>query len=280
MSRKLSMQPHPAITESMRREIARAIDIAVDPPGMSVHDGKARIDASLLLRMLAIIDAPQPGPTPAQEGSAAEREAQPQRKPAWKVGNELAPYHPDASHVHPGYRNGWNACYHAMQRRESTEWVTCDCGDEYPATSFEAGYICAAGRCSNCDAKPSSEPFDNAEDLIAHLHAQCGPTEAHPMLCATHYCKDCAALWRQCDDFSFTLRSQACCTSCDNAPVGGQLFALTTPVAMPRPSEPTEAQIEAAADKLIDESNRGDWDYDEACRVASAVLCAALTAKE
>jgi len=35
-------------------------------------------------------------------------------------------------------------------------------------------------------------------------------------------------------------------TACNNAPVGGQLFALTTPVAMPRPSEPTEAQIEAS----------------------------------
>lgn len=84
------------------------------------------------------------------------------------------------------------------------------------------------------------------------------PTEAHPMLCATHYCKDCAALWRQCDDFSFSLRSQACCTACNNAPVGGQLWPLTTPVAAPAPQptyqemltaddrfhpEPTEAQI-------------------------------------
>lgn len=29
----------------------------------------------------------------------------------WKVGNEFAPYHPNASHVEPGYRDGWNACY-------------------------------------------------------------------------------------------------------------------------------------------------------------------------
>lgn len=29
----------------------------------------------------------------------------------WKVGRELAPFHPDASHVEPGYRDGWNACY-------------------------------------------------------------------------------------------------------------------------------------------------------------------------
>lgn len=60
-------EAHPALTDSMRREIARAVDVAVNPPGMSVHDGKARIDASLLLRMLAIIDAPQPQPTRSDE---------------------------------------------------------------------------------------------------------------------------------------------------------------------------------------------------------------------
>ncbi len=32
----------------------------------------------------------------------------------WKVGRELAPFHPDASHVEPGYRDGWNDCYTAM----------------------------------------------------------------------------------------------------------------------------------------------------------------------
>lgn len=32
----------------------------------------------------------------------------------WKIGNEFAPFHPDASHVEPGYRDGWNACYAAM----------------------------------------------------------------------------------------------------------------------------------------------------------------------
>lgn len=29
---------------------------------------------------------------------------------------------------------------------------------------------------------------------------------AHLSLSATHCCKDCGALWRQCDDFSFNLR--------------------------------------------------------------------------
>ena len=33
----------------------------------------------------------------------------------WKCGNEFAPYHPSASHVEPGHRDGWNACYRASQ---------------------------------------------------------------------------------------------------------------------------------------------------------------------
>lgn len=31
----------------------------------------------------------------------------------WKVGREFLPFHPDASHVPPEYRDGWNACYQA-----------------------------------------------------------------------------------------------------------------------------------------------------------------------
>ena len=28
-----------------------------------------------------------------------------------KTGDDFAPYHPNASHIEPGYRDGWNACY-------------------------------------------------------------------------------------------------------------------------------------------------------------------------
>lgn len=36
-------------------------------------------------------------------------------KPAesFKAGNEFAPFHPDASHVSPDYRDGWNHCFQA-----------------------------------------------------------------------------------------------------------------------------------------------------------------------
>ena len=33
----------------------------------------------------------------------------------WKCGNEYLPYYPDASHVEPAYRDGWNDCYRAAQ---------------------------------------------------------------------------------------------------------------------------------------------------------------------
>src|SRR5690606_26692978 len=104
------------------------------------------------------------------------------------------------------------------------KWAKLDCEDMVEQAKADA----VTGYSMLCEA---------LDDIAAAPHPapQPQPTEAHPMLCATHYCKDCAALWRQCDDFTFTLRSQACCTACNNAPVGGQLFALTTPVAMPRP---------------------------------------------
>lgn len=60
---------HCAMLDSHRRVVERAIEDAARPSGMSTHDGKARIDASILRRMLAIIDslpaAPQAEPSAA-----------------------------------------------------------------------------------------------------------------------------------------------------------------------------------------------------------------------
>jgi hypothetical protein len=36
----------------------------------------------------------------------------------WKLGDELLPFHPSASHVPPDYRDGWNACYYAALPHE------------------------------------------------------------------------------------------------------------------------------------------------------------------
>lgn len=42
----------------------------------------------------------------------------------WKLGDEFLPFHPQASHVLPDYRDGWNACYKAATARaEPTAWV-------------------------------------------------------------------------------------------------------------------------------------------------------------
>ena len=49
--------PHHAMLDSRRRLVEQAIQSAEHPSGMSTHDGKARIDASILRRMLAIIDS-------------------------------------------------------------------------------------------------------------------------------------------------------------------------------------------------------------------------------
>jgi hypothetical protein len=44
----------------MRKRIEEAIDAAINPTGMSVHDGKATVYASDLQRMIAVIDLEPP----------------------------------------------------------------------------------------------------------------------------------------------------------------------------------------------------------------------------
>jgi hypothetical protein len=44
----------------MRKRIEEAIDLAINPKGMSVHDGKATVYASDLQRMIAVIDSAPP----------------------------------------------------------------------------------------------------------------------------------------------------------------------------------------------------------------------------
>jgi hypothetical protein len=38
-----------------------------------------------------------------------EREPDPGQQ--WKCGDEFLPFHPQASHIPPDYRDGWNRCY-------------------------------------------------------------------------------------------------------------------------------------------------------------------------
>lgn len=41
--------------------------------------------------------------------TVTEREPDPGQE--WKCGDEFLPFHPQASHVPPDYRDGWNRCY-------------------------------------------------------------------------------------------------------------------------------------------------------------------------
>lgn len=45
---------------------------------------------------------------------------------AWKCGNEFAPYHPQASHINPDHRDGWNACYRAAQASLLAKEAECE----------------------------------------------------------------------------------------------------------------------------------------------------------
>jgi hypothetical protein len=47
-----------------------------------------------------------------------------------------------------------------------------------------------------------------------------------PGLAPTHQCKVCGALWRQCDDGSWNLRSEEAGPCCDNVPMGEQIEPL------------------------------------------------------
>jgi hypothetical protein len=56
-------KPEPAINpfpSFIRRRIEEAIDLAINPTGMSTHDGKATVYAADLQRMLAVIDLAPP----------------------------------------------------------------------------------------------------------------------------------------------------------------------------------------------------------------------------
>jgi hypothetical protein len=52
----MNEEAKPKLPDFIRRRIEEAIRVAVNPPGMSVHDGKARVHSSDLSYMLHLID--------------------------------------------------------------------------------------------------------------------------------------------------------------------------------------------------------------------------------
>lgn len=58
------------------------------------------------------------------ESQLSARQAAPDGQ--WKCGDEYLLYHPDASHVDPAYRDGWNDCYRASPPPPKREPLTDD----------------------------------------------------------------------------------------------------------------------------------------------------------
>ncbi|MCR4301608.1 MAG: hypothetical protein NUV51_08350 [Sulfuricaulis sp.] len=100
----------------------------------------------------------------------------------------------------------------------------------------------------------------------AAVSAERSPTETpHPLLSATHYCKDCGALWRQCDDFSFNLRAAGCCEACNNEHSATQLVQLTEARAE-RDALATEMQSLLPGYYYMDPPDGGDVSISEQLR--------------
>lgn len=77
-------------------------------------------------------------------------------------------------------------------------------------------------------------------------------------LAATHYCKKCFALWRQCDDGSWNLRSSKAGTCCDNAAMGDNIAPLVIGSMKTAPGQ-EEIEIREA---LQAGPTPGDWGTD------------------
>lgn len=67
----------------------------------------------------------------------------------------------------------------------------------------------------------------------------------------THYCTECGALWRQCDDGSWNLRSDKAGPCCDNAAMGEQIKPLAAPSAQAEPARQLHSFSSIDCEKLI-----------------------------
>jgi len=57
------------------------------------------------------------------------------------------------------------------QPAPDVETVWCGCGDGYPASSYDAGFIDGRGACENCDAPESIvKPEVEAVEVVAHMY--------------------------------------------------------------------------------------------------------------
>ena len=99
--------------------------------------------------------------------------------PQWKQGDEFLPYHPQASHINPDHRDGWNACYRAAQAAQPC--IMCHGqGWHYMADAYLPGQGEAPKikvKCNQCKvqaAQPTRKALSDAE--IAECLAECDTT--------------------------------------------------------------------------------------------------------
>ena len=85
----------------------------------------------------------------------------------------------------------------------------------------------------------------------------------------SHFCRLCGALWRQCDNGNWNLRSKKCGPCCDNAPMGEQITPLLAEV---------DRINELVSDLRANEKRYVAWtedQMDENKRLRAALLFAA-----
>ena len=86
--------------------------------------------------------------------------------------------------------------------------VRCPCGDEFPADSYDAGFIAGSGMCQNCDAamppKDIPAPVEQAEserpEVVAYRTVGRHAKHQHPHFALNYYkqnAEDQAAHWRE-----------------------------------------------------------------------------------
>lgn len=81
---------------------------------------------------------------------------------AWKAGNEFARYHPQASHVSPDYRDGWNACF-GESLKEFVKLRTVPAGFSFEADGA-GGYILR----TPCGGGVYAHPTDSKLSMAAN----------------------------------------------------------------------------------------------------------------
>ncbi|WP_394060597.1 hypothetical protein [Alcaligenes sp. WGS1538] len=104
---------------------------------------------------------------------------------------------PDVGNIHANIRKL------KAQAQQDANMIYCGCGDLYPANSYGAGFIAAAGHCENCDAaqdrgtdKVDAALLNALLALVAYAEWNtCIHEDTHRGGGIWEICNDCGAKW-------------------------------------------------------------------------------------